>query len=230
MRFMGSKRRIAPELSIILHKHMRDTYIEPFVGGCNMMEHIKCPRRFGSDVNPALIAMWQGLQKGWVPPSTLSEEEYEAIKTFPGMYNPALVGFVGFGCSFGGKWFGGFARSKERDHTAESKLSVLRQRDILYDVTFSCRPYSIIDVRDALIYCDPPYENTTKYNLNYFDYTVFWNWCRRLSKHNTVLISSYEAPDDFKSIWHKTIRCDLTVNINNKCNTERLFIHDTCLL
>lgn len=223
MRFMGSKRRIAEELSIILHKHMQYRYIEPFVGGCNMMEHIKCTHRYGSDVNPALIAMWQGLQKGWVPPSTLSEEEYIAIKTFPGMYNPALVGFVGFGCSFGGKWFGGFARTKDRDHAAESKMTVLRQRDILYDVTFSCKPYSVINATNALIYCDPPYQDTTKYNLNYFDYNRFWNWCREQSKHNIVLVSSYSAPNDFESIWCKRVRSDLTVDMSNKCNTEHLF-------
>ena len=26
--------------------------------------------------------------------------------------NPALTGFVGFGCSFGGKWWGGYAKDK----------------------------------------------------------------------------------------------------------------------
>lgn len=225
MRFMGSKRRVADELSVILHKNMRDTYIEPFVGGCNMMEHIKCLNRLGSDSNKYLIAMWQGLQRGWVPPTMVSEEEYIAIKTFPGTYDPALVGFVGFGCSFGGKWFGGYARSpgQDRDHTAENKLAVLRQRDILYDVTFSCKPYSVIDVRNTLIYCDPPYQDTTKYNLNYFDYNRFWDWCRRLSKQNVVLISSYEAPDDFESIWEKRIHSNLTVDTNNKYNTEHLF-------
>ena len=55
--------------------------------------------------------MWQGLQSGWTPPDVITKEEYKYIREHKDE-NPALTGFVGFGCSFGGKWFGGLARNK----------------------------------------------------------------------------------------------------------------------
>ena len=47
----------------------------------------------------------------------------------------------------------------------------------------------------AVVYCDPPYENTVGYkdSINHGD---FWQWVRELSKTNFVYVSSYNAPDD----------------------------------
>lgn len=52
----------------------------------------------------------------------------------------------------------------------------------------------------AVIYCDPPYQNTTEYVENGFDHANFWQWCRKKSKTNPVYISEYNAPDDFMAI------------------------------
>lgn len=49
-----------------------------------------------------------------------------------------------------------------------------------------------------LVYCDPPYANTTQYGaFDGFDHKVFWDKMREWARCNTVVVSEYEAPDDF---------------------------------
>lgn len=127
MLYMGGKSRIAKELAatILSVTPRRDIYIEPFLGGGNsflqLAPHFKI--RFAGDVHEDLMLLWKAVQDGWQPPNTLSETDYKALQYAK---PSALRGFAGFGCSFGGKWFGGYARSKKvkdnyyADHTARS--------------------------------------------------------------------------------------------------------------
>ena len=75
---MGSKARLSKDLSPIINNLIKQnnirTYIEPFVGGANIIEHIVCENKIGSDTNEYLIALWQDLQTGWKPPSDISRE------------------------------------------------------------------------------------------------------------------------------------------------------------
>ena len=57
--------------------------------------------------------MWKELQKGWITPDIITKEDYYYIKENKDE-KPYLTGFVGFGCSFGGKWFGGLASNKKK--------------------------------------------------------------------------------------------------------------------
>ena len=90
-----------------------------------------------------------------------------------------------------------------------------------------CGDYSCYtEIENSVIYADPPYENTTKYNVNYFDYEHFWSWCKQMSLYNKVFVSSYSAPNDFKCIWEKKMATSL--DISNKRHigenrVERLF-------
>ena len=51
MVYLGSKARLVKYIAPILQKCIDDnhidTYIEPFVGGANMIENIKCKNRIG---------------------------------------------------------------------------------------------------------------------------------------------------------------------------------------
>ena len=47
--------------------------------------------------------MLRGVQAGYELPETITEEQYQAIRANKDA-DPVLAGFVGFGCSFGGKW------------------------------------------------------------------------------------------------------------------------------
>ena len=51
---------------------------------------------------------------------------------------------------------------------------------------------------DAIIYLDPPYENTILkgYSMKEFNSQPFYDWAYEMSKKNIVLISSYEISDE----------------------------------
>ena len=83
MVYMGSKKRLQKHIAPIINKMIEDNdikkYVEPFCGGCNMIEAIKCETRIGNDSNKYLIAMWQRLQAGWEP-MTLEEMVKSRLK------------------------------------------------------------------------------------------------------------------------------------------------------
>lgn len=53
MIYQGSKLKlrkyIAPVLQDCIDRHGVTEYVEPFVGGANMIDHIRCEKRYGSD-------------------------------------------------------------------------------------------------------------------------------------------------------------------------------------
>ena len=103
----------------------------------------------------------------------------------------------------------------------------MKQLPNVLDINCVSWDYTKVNIKDALIYCDPPYQNTTKYSTNSFDYDVFWNWCRKMSNDNIVLISEYNAPDDFGCIWSKehlaNFDCKRGMDIEKKRRVEKLF-------
>ena len=54
------------------------------------------------------------------------------------------------------------------------------------------------NAENSLIYCDPPYNNTTKYKFGDFDSDTFWQWCRDISKKKYCNCCRYNAPNDFE--------------------------------
>lgn len=49
-------------------------------------------------------------------------------------------------------------------------------------------------LKNAIIYCDPPYEDTKEYSEKNFSHDEFWQWFRETPY--CVYVSSYKAPDD----------------------------------
>lgn len=55
------------------------------------------------------------------------------------------------------------------------------------------------DLSDSLVYCDPPYEDTKKYQVGHgFDYFGFWDWFR--NSDYPIYVSSYKAASDIEPI------------------------------
>lgn len=98
--------------------------------------------------------MWQALQNGWQPPEIITKDEYYYIKEHKDE-NPALTGFVGFGCSFGGKWFGGLASNKKGDnYCARAERSLMKDLPSLTNAKFICLDYRDVEIPDdAIVYC-----------------------------------------------------------------------------
>jgi len=211
MQYMGSKNRIAKHiLPIMLAERKPDQWwVEPFVGGANMIDKV-AGNRMGNDSHEFLVSLLVALRDGYIPPTDISKELYYAIKSKPQEYPKELVGFVGFLCSFGGKWWGGYAFNKKGDNYAErGSRCLVKQAKNFGGIVFKSGSYLALEIpENSLIYCDPPYANTCKYKDG-FNHDVFWEWCRTKTKSgHTVFISEYSAPNDFvcvKEIHHKTI-------------------------
>lgn len=79
----------------------------------------------------------------------------------------------------------------------------------------------------CLVYCDPPYANTTKYTgTPDFDTDKFWNVMREWSKDNDVYISEYEAPDDFISVLDIATKTNIRNKEDKVCSrNEKLFTY-----
>lgn len=232
MRFMGSKAKHAKDILPIVLKDRKpgQWYVEPLVGGCNTIDKVD-GNRIGSDSNRYVIALYKAILSGWVPPSEFSEEEYIFLKEHKDQFEDYLVGFVGFGCSYGGKFFGGYARTEGRNICEESKRNILKQAVGLKGVHLHhCSYTDLILPSRSIIYCDPPYQGTTQYAGDKFDYDVFWNWVRAKTRQNhSVFVSEYQAPEDFKCVWEKTVNNTLVKDTGSKQGVEKLFVHNSKL-
>lgn len=232
MKYMGSKNRIAKEiLPIILANRKPDQwYVEPFVGGANMIDKVE-GKRIANDLNQYVVTMLSRLAEGWIP-ELITKTGYQDIKNNHDVYPKEVVGWAGINCSYSGKWFGGYAgevqtKQGKRDYQKEALNNVLKQAESLKGITFlSDDYYNLILPKASLIYCDPPYANTTGYK-DKFDHEKFWHWCR--DKHqegHEIFISEYNAPEDFTCVWEKQVKSSLSANGKsggNKQSTEKLF-------
>lgn len=228
MVYMGSKNRIAKELIPIITKDLKPNqwYVEPFVGGANMIDKIEHPYKLGADNNKYLIALLKAVQNGQELPEYINKDEYIAVKTNKDNYPDWYVGFVGFVSSFRAKFFGGYSgycttkTGIQRNYIKERINNILKQN--LDGIKLVCSAYDALDIpANSIIYCDPPYNGTTKYKDS-FDSDAFWQWCRDKAKEgHTVYVSEYNAPEDFKCIWEKQINSNL--GGTSKTATEKLF-------
>lgn len=232
MRYLGGKSRISTQLSNVVNTTFGESgervFVSLFCGSCAIESKVNADVKILNDKHPYLIAMWRALQDGWIPPDEISKEQYKYIKEHKDE-NMALSGFVGFGCSFGGKWFGGLASNKRGDnYCRRANKSVLKDMGGLQNATFLCLDYKDVEIpQGAIVYADPPYDNTTGYSLGNFDSNEFWDYARKLSETNIILISEEKAPDDFVSIWHKEQKRMIdNVNKNIFTRTENLFVHN----
>lgn len=232
MKYMGSKVRHAKEIIPLLMEEWEDgmVYIEPFVGGANVIDKIPVPneKKFGYDIHEYLMEMWRAVSNGWMPPESFTEEEYLSIRDSKDA-NKALTGYAGFALSYGGKWFGGWRRDNEgkRDYVSEAYRNAAKQFPSLRGVKFSQKSvFEVVDIEGkALIYCDPPYKGTTKYKDD-FDHERFYGWCEdRVNEGHSVFISEYWMPEDrFECVWSKEVNSSLTRDTGSKKGVEKLFV------
>lgn len=222
MHYFGGKFKTCKQIAEVLktYKQPNQEYFEPFVGAAWVLKEMD-GRRVASDGNRALIELYKALQNGWQPPEHISEEQYKNIKS--NQKEDALTAFAMVGCSFSGKWAGGYTRcNRGRNYAKDARNSLLRKLPKIIDVEFIHGLYDEHTPKNMLIYCDPPYAGTTGYkSLPKWDSEKFWDVMREWSKYNTVIISEYKAPEDFKCIAEFPTKTDIRgANMNR---VERLF-------
>lgn len=236
MRYMGSKARIAKQIKGVILSHVPSTsvtYWEPFAGGMNSFREIapEFQTSVATDAHEDLMLFWREFLLGdFDPPRQVSEKEYAALRHA----EPSpLRGFVGFGCSFGGKWFGGYARGgfnsdgSPRIHSGESYRAVHRTKKRLQGANIlridSTPFYEIQPAKGDVVYCDPPYANSTGYKEG-FDHDSFWGWAKDLNDRGAfVFVSEYSAPPGWGEVWSAPLRKSVSVASDREVAIERLF-------
>ena len=221
MQYLGGKFRIRKQVADYLEsvRPSNSSFVEPFCGACWITSSIS-GKRFAYDIHPDLICMWRAVQAGWIPPDNVTEEEYNKLKQSR-VVTPRR-GFVGFSCSFSGKWFGGYARSDKRNYALNARNSILQKRVSLLGVQFKCSDYRKLKPTNSLVYCDPPYAGTTKY-ANDFNSEEFWDIMRAWSKNNVVVVSEYYAPQDFRCVMSFDTKTDMHTSQGKEFRSEKLF-------
>lgn len=245
---MGSKSRIAKYIVPIIQRYIDENniekYVEPFVGGANVIDKVQCKEKYGFDKNKYLIALLKRVQNGEELYDEVPKEMYDKARAAfnagdTSEYEDWEIGNIGFLASYNGRWFdGGYAKliyektkngTRLRDYYREAKDNVIEQAPKLKNIQFYVSDYKdSIELpydEGMVIYCDPPYMGVKKYaNALSFDYNEFWQTMREWSKCNIVLISEHEAPSDFECIWEQSV--NRTIDNTKRVKTvEKLFIY-----
>lgn len=245
MKYMGSKNRISKQIVPIIQSLIDDNgikkYVEPFVGGANIIDKIKCDKKYGSDYNKYLISLLIRVQSKFPLYELVDKDLYDRARNCfnnnTNEFEDWQLGNIGFLASFNGRWFdGGFAKTgiektkngdRVRNYYEEAKSNLLKQSELQ---GFKNTKFGVCNYTDwskhlggCMIYCDPPYENTKQYdNARSFDYNLFWDTMREWSKNNIVLVSEENAPDDFDCMWESSVSRSIKPNDKTK-STEKLF-------
>jgi len=243
MVYMGSKSKYAKYIVPILQKCIDDNdvklYIEPFVGGANIIDKIKCENRYGFDQSDTLIALLQTAADNFDNVmKDGSRELWDKGKAYvkdgimPEDMTLAEIGAIEFFASYSN---GGFPRgyaknTPTRNYYKEAYRNLEKQAPNLKGINFLCQRYDDLaadDIEGAVIYCDPPYQGTHFYgyaNQPRIDYNHFWDWVRELSKNNFVFVSEQTAPHDFEPVWTQEVK-RTTNKENNFKAVENLFVY-----
>lgn len=242
MRYWGGKTRVAKDvckaLEAVTDGH--ELYWEPFAGGLSIFSAFAFQGpRFATDLNPALETLYTAWTGGWRPTmDDITEEQWRHYEATQDPLDP-MTALVGHGCSFGGKWFKSYARITKRSHRPsdfdKGRVSLLssgvRSLDRKFkameqggDVTFGT--IDALQVRpedlppNTLIYCDPPYQDSTMGYGIPCQTPDFWPWFRSMATLHTLVVSEYEGPSD----WPSVQVCRRGGQSSFATRTERLFL------
>jgi len=217
--YHGGKQKIGKQIAKAIYAYMkkkgieRKSYIEPFCGMLGIAKFI--PDYFDrfengknmklGDMNKSVILMWESAKKR--KPSTKPVTKTQFLRMKVDGKSSARKGFIGHVYGYHGKYFQPFK-------TQITKATLNRSSKKVYDIAqdlkrarFSSGPYTQFSkLRNAIIYCDPPYKIQACYydeksKKRSFDHDKFWNWCRKMSRYNTVFVSEYKTPNGFRKIW-----------------------------
>ena len=246
---MGSKSRIAnyivPIIQEEINKNKIECYIEPFVGGSNVIDKIICKEKIGCDLDPYLIALLKRVQVGAPLYDNVDKKLWDEAKKecdtnyfYSEKFEPWQIGCIKYLASYNGRgsFEAGFAKDgiehlkngkkRERHYYQEAKANLLKQasKEQFQNIDFEFCDYRNISLGDrCLAYCDPPYLNTKQYeNSKDFDHEEFWETMRWWSKDNIVLISELQAPDDFECIWKMDVSRSIKAQDKSRA-IEKLF-------
>lgn len=220
--YHGGKKRISSDISkeiirqIKLNNFKPEKYIEPFCGMLSvydkvssLFEHENYTIKYiMTDRNPYIITLWKSLQRGHILPDIkITKEEYLRLKGLKRKHTNSI--FYGFAHSYMGIFFSTYLDNKNIKIQSDCAMSI-GQKLKRHKVSLSSKEFqSHTEIRNSIIYCDPPYRNTQcMYYVkdekdSSFDYDKFIKWVKEMGKYNNMIfISEYTKPfEECKLIW-----------------------------
>lgn len=212
MRYMGGKFRIAKDLCAFLDAQMtsESSFVDLFAGSCNIVANIKATtKRYANDINEDIMVTMEAAMTDFEFPSVVTREEYAMMKK-NGLPSDPLYGFMAYGCSFSGKRWGGYVYKDSGNKSTfaiRAKNGLARKGKLLQGTIFSIGSYLDFNIpANAVVYCDIPYSNTTKYQgrAAEFSHEEFYNWADKQTC--PIYISEYVTgynPLNLEIIWSK---------------------------
>lgn len=225
MQYLGGKTRIAKQIAAEIDLVRRPGQIvwDAFCGGLSVSRALlKNGPVLSTDACAPLIMLYRAVQNGWQPPTEVSEATYRAARALPD--SDPMKAFCGFGCSFGAKWFGGFARGVGRNHADESARALKKDTanlrfGLINFMSETPRPLGII------LYLDPPYAGTQGYDgAPAFASSAFAARAAEWAEFGPVFVSEYAFPFG-QCIWQREQKTTVGCGVNGaaKVAVERLF-------
>ena len=234
MLYLGSKVRLVPWLLPLMEPYLKKApvYYEPFVGGANLICKVPHPIRIGSDSNKYLIALLKKVQQdATVLPSTIDKETYENVRKNQASFDPWYVGMVGFCGSRLNHFWNGYSLEHPKSTIFQHLNSLRKQAPLLKGIEFRYLDYRKVPAdklpTGTLIYCDPPYKDTSGYKGQHFDHDAFYRWCGIAHGYgHTVLLSEFQAPSCFEELGSTVRRHPIDpMKFEPTEVIERLFIY-----
>ena len=238
MSYLGGK---AKEMWIarILNHSLFDSkdYYEPFCGYCHILKRVIGKLSYSaSDAHPHLVRLLTGVQRHEALPEHITRERYQELRCSDDVSLESAIAC--FAYSFNGKAWGGYApcyvrRSGRVDDQVKSRLN--HYAALQASASFQAARLSLADYRTlspqagSLVYCDPPYANTTRYRgTGTFNSNEFWTCMAKWSADCIVIVSEYDAPEGWRCIAQAEKRCTLA-GVKHSVRLEKLFCHETVL-
>tara|TARA_B100000073_G_scaffold341657_1_gene343359 strand:- start:246 stop:983 length:738 start_codon:yes stop_codon:yes gene_type:complete len=230
MAYVGGKSKGASHILEILNDPIYNNmdYIEPFVGYAHILRRVLNKKSYRAyDANPLLIALLRGVQNKTLKYPKITRKQWVMLKnkTKEISFRRAIAAFT---YSFNGvEWSTYTVKSScgaRTNYPAERKryYDKLRINDVFMNTKIRLLDYTKLKPKNKLIYCDPPYADTTGYSP-YFNHDQFWKTIRKWSKNNIVFVSEYKAPKDFKCIAKKIKKQSLGGKGAIKSKWEKVF-------
>lgn len=201
VQYLGGKKRLAKHIAAVLEQHREPhaRFVDVFAGSLAITAAMSGERVANDGCTP-LITLYRAWSIGWRPSIVIDERVYQLIREKADPFDP-LTAFAGFGLSYGGKWFGGFARdhSSGRDYARTATQSLDKYVSACKGVHWSNLDFRDIEIRPGdLVYCDPPYRGTTQYGyFDGFNYEGFVTTVQRWADMGaTVFVSEYAPGSD----------------------------------
>lgn len=224
MRYLGGKARLVGKFALLVNARSANrTLWEPFCGGLNASVRLEARRHILSDAEPCLVTLVRAVVlEGWLPDlNAVSKALWERHRANPDPDDP-MTAFLGYGCSFSGKWFSTYAgftydsfHMKRGNHGSAVRSGPLVSVKSLLKARFALDGREVeverCDFLDGtrpdgvdVIYADPPYRGTTGYDAvpGEFDSDRFWEVASAHAADGVdVFVSERTAPVGWAPVW-----------------------------